>query len=148
MKEALRCAEKARLLGEVAVGAVVVKGNEIVAEGWNTRETAKDITGHAEIMALARAGTTLGDWRLQECVLYVTLEPCLMCAGAILQSRIGRVVFGAVDEKEGAFISRYRVLDDPRGAERPLVNGKVLAKECEEALLRSFEEIRKRQTSR
>jgi len=102
MQQALALAREAALEGEVPVGCVIVRGDEIVGRGRNRRETAKTALGHAEIEAIAQACETLGGWRLWECTLYVTLEPCPMCAGAIINARIPRVVYGAADEKCGA----------------------------------------------
>ena len=103
MKRARELAEKAAALGEVPVGAVVVKNGEIVGEGYNRRETDKSPLGHAEIAAIEAAAKKLSDWRLTDCDLYVTLEPCPMCAGAIINARISRVFYGAFDNKAGSF---------------------------------------------
>lgn len=103
MRRAIELAKKAASLGEVPVGAVVVKGDEIIAEGYNRRETDKNATAHAELLAINEACKKLGGWRLHMCELYVTLEPCPMCAGAIVNSRIKRVVIGSKDAKAGAF---------------------------------------------
>ncbi len=106
MREALKLAETAAAWGEIPVGAVVVnKSGEIIGSGFNTRETDKNPLGHAEIAAIAQAAVTIGDWRLCGCSLYVTLEPCPMCAGAIINSRIERVYFGAFDKNNGAVCS-------------------------------------------
>ena len=101
-------------MGEVPVGALVVRQGRILSQAYNLRETLCDPTAHAERLALAWAGMALGSWRLDGCVLYVTLEPCAMCAGAIVQSRIARVVYGAADPKAGACESLYRLISDPR----------------------------------
>lgn len=103
MKRARELAEKAKALGEVPVGAVVVKNGEIIGEGYNSRETRKNPLGHAEITAIESAAKKLTDWRLTDCDLYVTLEPCPMCAGAIIGARISRVFYGAFDNKAGSF---------------------------------------------
>lgn len=103
MREALKLAQKAADLGEVPVGAVIVKENAIVGRGYNTRESGKTALGHAEIMAIADACKNVGGWRLDGCTIYVTMEPCPMCAGAIINSRISRVVYSLIDFKMGAF---------------------------------------------
>lgn len=103
MRRAIELAEKAAQLGEVPVGAVIVKGDEIIAEGYNRRESDKNATAHAELLAIDEACKRLGGWRLHMCELYVTLEPCPMCAGAIVNSRIKRVIIGSKDAKAGAF---------------------------------------------
>jgi tRNA(adenine34) deaminase len=132
--------EEARLAaqeGEVPVGAVVVYKDAIIAKGHNHREAKKDISSHAEIEALMRAAQHLGSWSLQGCTLYVTLEPCLMCSGAIMQSRIHRLVFGANDEKKGAVVSNFFVFDNPQAEAHPLINKGILKDESE-ALLSTF----------
>lgn len=144
MKQALALAAYGADLGEVPVGAVVVKGGEIIGRGYNRRQTNKDITGHAEIMALTEAAKTLGDWRLDGCDLYVSLEPCAMCAGAIMQSRIRRVYFGAFDPGQGAVCSKVRLFDITL-AHRPDYEGGVLAEEATE-LLKKFFAGRREQT--
>ena len=130
-------AKQAETYGEIPVGAVVVLGDKIVGKGFNRRESKLDISSHAEIEALKDAEKNIGNWRLDGATLYVTLEPCLMCAGAILQSRISKVVFGSYDEKDGALVSRYYVYDVPSIHERPLVYGGVLKEECD-SLLKDF----------
>jgi tRNA(adenine34) deaminase len=137
MRAALALAHAAGARGEVPVGAVVVKNGIAVGEGANAREAAKDATRHAEMDAIAAACRTLGAWRLAGCTLYVTLEPCLMCAGAIYQARLDRVVFGALDPKAGAMGSLYRVHEDQRLNHRLPLTGGVLAEECGE-ILRDF----------
>ncbi len=135
MDAALAEASKAAALGEVPVGAVVVFEGRIVGRGGNGKE-AGDPTAHAEIQAIREAARVLGDWRLDSCVLYSTLEPCLMCAGAVLQARVGRVVYGATDPKFGAVESRMAAFA-PAWNHRPLVQGGVAADESRE-LLQSF----------
>ena len=103
MKIALKEAEKARDIDEVPIGAVIVKDNKVIARGHNLRESKKDPLGHAELVAIKKASKKIGDWQLVDCTLYVTLEPCIMCGGAIIQSRIKTVVYGADDPKGGAF---------------------------------------------
>lgn len=141
MKAALQQAQKAAGQGEVPVGAVVVKDGQIIAKGCNRREKEKQITGHAEIIALQKAADALGDWRLSGCDLYVTLEPCAMCAGAILQSRIRRVFYGAFDPAEGAVCSKQRMFDLDF-AHRPDYEAGVLAEESARLLRAFFEEKR------
>ncbi|MEQ8272555.1 MAG: tRNA adenosine(34) deaminase TadA [Deltaproteobacteria bacterium] len=138
MALALREAERAASIGEVPVGAVVTLGKEIVVRAHNERESSFDPTSHAELLAMARAGRTLERWRLSECTLYVTLEPCVMCAGAIVNARVGRVVYGAADPKAGAVQSLYAVLADPRLNHRADVKGGVMAAECSEVLKAFF----------
>jgi tRNA(adenine34) deaminase len=122
---------------DVPVGAVVVRAGEIVAAGHNERELRSDPTAHAELLALQRASAALGSWRLLDTTLYVTLEPCAMCAGAIVLARVPRVVYGTADPKAGAAGSVLDVLGEPRLNHRPLVVGGLLADECA-ALLREF----------
>lgn len=143
MRAALALAAEAAAAGEVPVGAVVLDASGTpIAEGRNTREETNDPTGHAEIVALRRAAASVGSWNLEGHTLVVTLEPCVMCAGAILQSRIGRVVFGAWDDKAGAAGSMYDVLRDRRLPYRAEVVGGVAEGEST-ALLRAFFEPRR-----
>jgi len=138
MRRALGLAREAMALGEVPVGSLVVRQGRIVAQAFNLRETLKDPTAHAERLALTLAGRTLNTWRLDDCCLYVTLEPCPMCAGAIVQGRVARVVFGADDPKAGACRSLYRLIDDPRLNHRSAWTGGVLKEECRELLAQFF----------
>ncbi|MFJ4173265.1 tRNA adenosine(34) deaminase TadA [Microbacterium sp. NPDC089696] len=143
MRRALELAAEAARVDEIPVGAVVLDADgRVVAEGRNTREETHDPTGHAEIEALRRAAASLGSWNLEGHTLVVTLEPCIMCAGAILQARIARVVFGAWDDKAGAAGSMYDVLRDRRLPYRAEVVGGVEA-DASTALLRSFFEQRR-----
>lgn len=137
MRAALLEAEEAARRDEVPVGAVVVHGGRIVGRGFNQREMLKDPTAHAEMIAITQAAAALEGWRLEGATLYVTLEPCLMCAGAIVNARIARVVFGATDPKAGACGSLYQVGLDPRLNHRFEVTGGVLAAESA-ALLQEF----------
>jgi tRNA(adenine34) deaminase len=137
MRAALREAEEAARRDEVPVGAVVVRGGKIIGRGHNQREMLKDPTAHAEMIAITQAAAALEGWRLEETTLYVTLEPCLMCAGAIVNARIPRVVFGAADPKAGACGSLYQVGLDPRLNHRFETTSGVLAAECA-ALLQEF----------
>ena len=137
MREALALAARAGAAGEVPVGAVVVKDGEIVGRGFNRPITSSDPTAHAEIVALREAAAALGNYRLPGCELYVTLEPCAMCAGAIVLGRVPRVVFGTTDPKAGAVESVFDVLGEPRLNHRPEVAGGLLAEEAAD-LLRAF----------
>ena len=142
MAEALTLAQAAGTRGEVPVGAVVVKDGTIVGRGGNAPIAANDPTSHAEIAALREAGQTLRNYRLSGCDLYVTIEPCAMCAGAILQARIGRVVFGARDPKTGACGSVIDLFAEPRLNHHAQVTGGVLAGECGKLLSEFFAERR------
>jgi tRNA(adenine34) deaminase len=142
MTQALELAREARNLGEVPVGALVVRYGRILAQAYNLRETLEDPTAHAERLALAWAGRAIGTWRLEDCVLYVTLEPCVMCAGAIVLSRIKRLVYGAVDPKAGGCASLYQVVSDPRLNHRCEITAGVMAQECGEVLKEFFQERR------
>lgn len=143
MKEALVEAEQAFALGEVPVGAVVVKDGKIIARGHNRRETDRVATAHAELLAMEEACRALGSWRLSDCTLYVTLEPCPMCAGTAVNARVGRVVYGAKDAKAGAMGSVFSVNAYPLNHKVDLTVG-VLEAECREILRRFFEEKRKK----
>jgi tRNA(adenine34) deaminase len=142
MRLAIDLAKEAKALGEVPVGAVVVHEGKVIAKAFNLRETLEDPTAHAERIALTLAGRALGTWRLDGCSLYVTLEPCAMCAGAIVLSRIQRLVYGAVDPKAGACESLFRIVSDPRLNHRPDVQRGMLAEECGELLRTFFRERR------
>jgi tRNA(adenine34) deaminase len=135
LAEAERCLEH----GDVPVGAVVARGGEVVGVGRNERERRQDPTAHAEILALQEAARALGSWRVLDTVIYVTLEPCAMCAGAIVLARVPRVVYGAVDPKAGAAGSVLDVLAEPQLNHRPAVVGGVRAEEAAELLRRFFE---------
>lgn len=134
MRRALELAARAAELGETPVGAVLVRDGVILAEAHNLRETTGDPTAHAERLALSAAGSALGDWRLEGCDLYATLEPCAMCAGAIVLSRISRLIYGAADPKAGACRSLYRLVEDRRMNHRVAVTTGVLEPECGEIL--------------
>ena len=135
---AMELADRAALAGDVPVGALVVRGSAVLGVGWNTREARNDPAGHAEIAALREAAQAVGDWRLEGCDLYVTLEPCTMCAGAIVASRVARVVFGAWDPKAGAAGSVRDVLRDARLNHRVEVVGGVREDECSRQLRAFF----------
>ncbi len=137
MREALKMAERALDSEDVPVGAVVVQDMHVIGRGCNQRELLQDPTAHAEIIAITAAAQAVGHWRLEECTLYVTLEPCAMCAGAIVLARIPRLVFGAWDPKAGACGSLYRITEDERLNHRAETVGGVLAGPCAE-LLREF----------
>ena len=137
MQLALAEARAALVHGDVPVGAVVVRDGVVIAARHNERELTGDPTAHAEVLAVRDAALVIGHWRLLDCTLYVTLEPCVMCAGALVNARIGRVVYGATDPKAGAVESVYRVLGDERLNHRPPVLGGVSEDVCGE-LLKSF----------
>ncbi|MBI2219528.1 MAG: tRNA adenosine(34) deaminase TadA [Candidatus Rokubacteria bacterium] len=137
VREAIAEARRGMAGGEVPVGAVVVAGGAVVARAHNAPVTASDPTAHAEILALREAGRAIGNYRLTGATVYVTVEPCAMCAGAMLHARVARLVYGAPDPKAGAVESLYRLLDDPRWNHRIAVEGGVLAEECG-ALLKAF----------
>jgi tRNA(adenine34) deaminase len=127
---------------EVPVGAIVVRGEEVIAAGRNQRERLQDPTAHAELLAIGQAASVLGSWRLEGCTLYATLEPCPMCAGAILQARLPTVVYGAVDPKAGAVQSLFHLLADPRLNHQCEVVPGVLAGPCGDLLTRFFQQQR------
>jgi tRNA(adenine34) deaminase len=141
MREALKLAREAAEEGEVPVGAIVVKGDTIIAQGRNRRETAKNALCHAELEAIHNACVQLGGWRLWQCELYVTLEPCPMCAGAMINARIPRVVFGASDKKAGSCGSVVNLFELPYNHKPELVGG-VLADECAALLTDFFQKLR------
>src|SRR5262245_25230542 len=138
MRLAIREAESALAHDDVPIGAVVVREGEVIGSGCNERELRQDPTAHAEVLALRAAARALGSWRVLDAALYVTLEPCAMCAGAIVLARIPRVVFGTWDLKAGAAGSILDVLGEPRLNHRPDVTGGLLARECGELLTRFF----------
>jgi len=142
MRLALAEAEKALHAGEVPVGAVVVRGGEVIASAHNGPVGLRDPSAHAEILALRRAAAAEGNYRLAGATLYVTIEPCLMCAGALVHARVSRLVFGAPDPKGGAVVSLYGVLQDGRLNHRVEVTGGVLREACSEILSRFFREKR------
>lgn len=137
MGEALLQAQRAADEGEVPIGAVVVKDGKIIGRGWNRNIGLHDPSAHAEIMAMREAGSSLGNHRLTGCCLYVTLEPCPMCAGAMIHARLDRVVFGANDPKTGAAGGRFNLLGDPAHNQTIDINGACLAEDCS-ALLKGF----------
>ena len=144
MRYALQLAQRAALQGEVPVGAVLVQDDNILGEGWNQPISLNDPSAHAEMLAMRTAGQVAANYRLPNTTLYVTLEPCCMCAGAMIHARIARVVFGAYDPKTGAAGSLFSVLNDPRHNHQVQISGGVLAEECAELLRTFFRERRLR----
>ena len=144
MKEALKQAKKAYALGEVPIGCVIVYEDKIIARGYNRRNTDKNTLAHAEMTAINRASKKLGDWRLEECTLYVTLEPCQMCAGAIVQSRITNVVMGCMNPKAGCGGSVLNILEMPEFNHQVNVMRGVMEEECSQILQDFFKELRLR----
>ena len=138
MSQAFKLAEKAFSIDEVPVGAVVVCFDIIIGKGFNQCESLNDATAHAEVLAISAAANTLDNWRLNQCEIYVTKEPCAMCAGAIINSRIKRVVFGSYDDKRGACGSMYQICGDKRLGSITSVNGGVMEKECTSILKEFF----------
>ena len=144
MAHALQLAEKAASLGEVPVGAVLVKEGEMIAEGWNQPISHHDPTAHAEIMAIRKAARVLQNYRLPDTTLYITIEPCSMCAGAIIHARISRVVFGAFEPRFGAAGSSSNLLQNPQLNHQVELTSGVLAEECALILKQFFKERRKK----
>ena len=144
MRRAIALGRQAWDVDEVPVGAVVYRGERIIAESYNLRESNTDPTAHAEIIALQAAARELGEWRLNDCSLAVTLEPCPMCAGAIVNARVGRLVYGATDPKMGAVETLFQICNDERLNHRVEVIGGVLAPECR-GMLRDFFKQRRRE---
>ena len=142
MREAITEASKAEALREVPIGAVIVKDGQIIGRGYNLRETSHDPTAHAEIIALREASAALGAWRLLDCTLYVTLEPCPMCAGAIIQSRVKRVVYGTIDPKAGCAGTLMNLLQEPRFNHETELSTGVLQEECASLLTTFFRRLR------
>ncbi len=144
MKESLKQAKKAYTLGEVPIGCVIVHEGVIIGRGYNRRNTDKNTLAHAEITAINKASKKIGDWRLEECTLYVTLEPCQMCAGAIVQARIPEVVMGCMNPKAGCAGSVLNILDMPQFNHQVVVTRGILEQECSEMLKTFFVELRER----
>ena len=142
MKEALQQAKKAYALGEVPIGCVIVYQGKIIGRGYNRRNTDKNTLAHAEITAINKASKFIGDWRLEDCTLYVTLEPCQMCAGAIVQARIPEVVMGCMNPKAGCAGSVLNVLEMPEFNHQVSVTRGVLEQECSDMLKTFFSELR------
>lgn len=144
MLEAIAEANKAEQIGEVPIGAVVVRNNEIIGRGYNLRETQFDPTAHAEMVAIRDACERIGAWRLLDCTLYVTLEPCPMCAGAIVQARVKRVVYGTSDPKAGCAGTLMNLLQEPRFNHETELTSNILQPECAALLTQFFRKLRKR----
>lgn len=142
MKEALKQAKKARKLKEVPIGCVIVFEDKVIARGYNRRNTDKTTLGHAEITAIKKASRVIGDWRLEDCTIYITLEPCQMCAGAIVQARIPRVVIGSMNPKAGCGGSILNILQMEQFNHRCDVTRGVLEAECSDMLTSFFKELR------
>ncbi|PHK50523.1 tRNA adenosine(34) deaminase TadA [Staphylococcus edaphicus] len=143
MAMAIEEAKKAENIGEVPIGAIIVKNNEIIARAHNLRESMQDPTAHAEHIAIQRAAAVVGSWRLEGCSLYVTLEPCVMCAGSIVMSRIPNVIYGTTDPKGGCAGSLMDLLQEPRFNHRATVESGVLEEACSQLLTEFFRNIRK-----
>lgn len=144
MQEAINQANLAKEKNEVPIGAVIVLHGEVIATGYNVRETEQSTLSHAELSAIQEANKKIGSWRLEDCTLYVTLEPCPMCAGAIVQSRIKRVVFGAFDPKAGCAGSLMNLLNDDRFNHQVEINSGVMEEECSQLLTNFFRELRRK----
>ncbi|MDJ0660593.1 MAG: tRNA adenosine(34) deaminase TadA [Crocosphaera sp.] len=145
MKQALELAQKAAELGDVPVGAVIINSEgKIIAQGYNTKEQNNDPTGHAEIIAIRQASQMMSSWHLEECTLYVTLEPCVMCAGAIIQSRLGLLVYGVDDPKSGSIRTVLNLPDSAASNHRLSVLSGILEGECRQQLQNWFREKRKK----
>ena len=142
MQVALNLAKKAYKKGEVPIGAVIVKNGKIISKGYNRREKSQNALMHAEIIAINKACKKLKSWRLDGCEIYCTLEPCFMCAGAILNARINKLVFGAYEQKSGSATSRFNVFDNSGLNHTVLVNGGVLELECKKLLQDFFADLR------
>jgi len=145
MKRAIELAKTASDIGEVPVGAVIIKKStgQIIGEGYNIRESSKNALAHAEIIAINQACRNLGGWRLPDCSIYITLEPCPMCCGAIINSRIDEIIFGAYDKKSGSAVSVQKMFDYPYNY-RPKVTGGIMERECSELLSEFFRNLRKK----
>lgn len=144
MRMALREAQRALAEGEVPVGAVVVHGTRVIGRAHNQVEQLRDATAHAEMIALTQAAAALGDWRLDACTMYVTLEPCPMCAGALVQCRVATVVFGARDWPQGGTLSNFGIVQYPKNIHKVAVIEGVLEDECKELLQTFFTRLRSR----
>lgn len=144
MKEAIKQAKKAYALDEVPIGCVIVQDNKIIARGYNRRNTDKNALAHAEISAIKKASKKTGDWRLEDCTMYVTLEPCQMCAGAIVQSRMKKVVIGAMNPKAGCAGSVINILQMKQFNHQAEMENGILEKECADMLSTFFKELREK----
>ena len=144
IRMALEQAQHAVAQDEVPVGAVIVRNDQVIAAAHNAREQLRDPTAHAEMIAITQAGEACGTWHLTDCIMYVTLEPCLMCAGAILNARLPLLVYGASDPKAGAVNSLYQVLQDERLKHEPQIVAGIMAQDCGDILTKFFREKRLR----
>lgn len=144
MKEAIKQARKAYALGEVPIGCVIAYEGKIIGRGYNRRNTDKNTLAHAEITAINKASKVIGDWRLEDCTLYVTLEPCQMCAGAIIQARIPQVVMGCMNPKAGCAGSILNILQMPEFNHQAEITSGILSQECSDILKEFFTDLRKR----
>lgn len=144
MKQAVKLAKKAAAMGEVPIGCVIVYEDKIIARGYNRRKTDKSTLAHAEIAAIKKASKVMGDWRLEGCTMYVTLEPCQMCAGAIIQARMDKVIIGCMNPKAGCAGSILNILEDDRFNHQAVVERGVLEDECSQMLTEFFSSLRKR----
>lgn len=143
MNEAYKEARKAFDKNEVPIGAVIVYKNEIIGRGHNLRETKKSTIYHSEIIAINEACKSFKDWRLEECIIFVTIEPCIMCAGAIIQSRLNKVVYGAANKKFGAIESLYKIFDNENSNHKVDTLGGIMEKECSQIMKEYFKKFRK-----
>ena len=143
MRQALRQAQKAAAIGEVPIGCVIVYEDRLIARGYNQRNTRKTSLGHAELLAIRKANKKLGDWRLEDCTMYITLEPCPMCAGAIVQARIPRVVLGAMNPKAGCAGSIVNLLQERRFNHQVEIIPDILVSECQNIMKEFFRELRR-----
>lgn len=148
MARALEMAEKAKYLGEIPVGAVITLDNRLISEAHNEKEQNSDATAHAEILVIQRASKELGRWRLKDCTMYVTLEPCLMCLGAVISARLDRLVYGALDKKAGAIESTYKLSETTHFNHYPKLTSGVLAQKSGVIIKQFFQELRARKDSK
>lgn len=144
MKEAIKQAKKAALVGDVPIGCVIVHQDKIIARGYNKRNLKKTTLAHAELLAIEKASKKLGDWRLEDCTMYITLEPCQMCAGAIIQARIPKVVVGAMNKKAGCAGSVLNLFQIPQFNHQVIFENGILEEECSEMLSDFFKQLRKK----
>lgn len=142
MARALEMAEKAKYLGEIPVGAVIVQDGQLISEAFNEKEQNHDSTAHAEVLAIQRASQKLGRWRLSGCTMYVTLEPCLMCLGAVVASRVDRLVYGALDKKAGAVESTYKFSETTHFNHYPKLTSGILAEQSSIIIKEFFHDLR------
>ena len=144
MKEAIKQAKKAALVGDVPIGCVIVHQDKIIARGYNKRNLKKTTLAHAELLAIEKASKKLGDWRLEDCTMYITLEPCQICAGAIIQARIPKVVVGAMNKKAGCAGSVLNLFQIPQFNHQVIFENGILEEECSEMLSDFFKQLRKK----